>query len=109
MTETLRTLGRWTIEVIKRWDRAASFPTLPLLGDRAHIRLVQPLPAIWKGFRAKHPECSFMDMGDLVTFYPREKTEAVVTFLCDAGLEPFRRPADLEDVFLQLTGREIRE
>jgi lipooligosaccharide transport system ATP-binding protein len=70
---------------------------------RGHvIELAKPLPAALAG---DGPERE--DIGDAILFYVRAPGE--VTDRLPAGHRYLARPANLEDVFLRLTGRQLRE
>jgi lipooligosaccharide transport system ATP-binding protein len=66
------------------------------------IELAKPLPA---ALAADGPERE--DIGDAVLFYVRTPDE--LTERLPAGHRYLVRPANLEDVFLRLTGRQLRE
>ena len=47
--------------------------------------------------------------GETVFFYTQEARRLLAALADHAGLRTFHRPANLEDLFLKLTGRQIRE
>jgi transposase len=47
--------GQWTIEIIKRSDRAKGFQVLPTpVGCRTHLRLARPMPPLGQGLGNNH-------------------------------------------------------
>jgi lipooligosaccharide transport system ATP-binding protein len=47
--------------------------------------------------------------GDTVFFYTRDASPLLAALHTRPGLRTLHRPANLEDLFLKLTGRQIRE
>ena len=47
--------------------------------------------------------------GETVFFYTDDATALLAQLATHAGLRSLHRPANLEDLFLKLTGRQIRE
>lgn len=65
----------------------------------------------WTALLSTFPQCRFDRQGELLTVFAPD-LEPVVQSLKNHGLLPqqyYRRRAGLEDVFLRLTGRELRE
>ena len=60
-----------------------------------------------------HPVCALAQRvetsGETVFFYTREASALLQTLGTMPGLRTLHRPANLEDLFLKLTGRQIRE
>ena len=71
-----------------------------VLGHVFEVR--KPLPAALKGDHWEHE-----DIGDAVLFYVRSSGEFMAELPENADY--IQRQANLEDVFLRLTGRKLRE
>jgi lipooligosaccharide transport system ATP-binding protein len=71
-----------------------------VFGNDALALLQSPIAAL-----AKRVESS----GETVFFYTQDATPLLQALSAHAGLRTLHRPANLEDLFLKMTGRQIRE
>lgn len=65
--------------------------------------------SLYHSIQQMHPECRFEVMGTSLYCYTRDPAPLISTLQDFPGMTFLHRPTGLEDVFLKLTGKELRD